>query len=80
VIGLLLALAATASTNVEAAGVVSRQEIRNGKLYDVMLAPSCKNKQPRCKPWQREWNDSIKTLPGDTVTPDGLILREVANA
>ena len=79
-ISLLLALAAASSESAGKAGVAVRQEIRNGRLYDVMLAPSCKNKQPKCKPWQREWNDAIKTLPGDTVTEDGLILREVTNA
>jgi hypothetical protein len=79
-IGMLLALAASASTVVPQPTIGSRQEIRNGKLYDVSLAPSCKSKQPKCKPWRREWNDSIKLLPTDIVTPEGLILREVIDA
>jgi hypothetical protein len=55
----------------------ARQEVRNGKTYNVLLAPSCKNKVPKCKPFQREWTDKIKLLPGDIITPEGLILREV---
>ncbi len=79
-IGALAFLAAALSVPAVPAAIISRQEIRNGKLYDVLLAPSCKSKQPTCKPWQREWNESVKMLPGDIVTPEGLILRKVVDA
>jgi hypothetical protein len=74
-----LAMALTASAAVSAAvpvAITSREEIRDGKLYTVYLAPPCKEKAPACQPWQRSWNDSIQMLPGDVVTPDGLILRK----
>ena len=75
-----IALVASAPTSAVAVSIVSRQEIRNGKLYDVSLAPSCKSKKPVCKPWQREWTEGTPMLPSDIVTPEGLILREVTNA
>ena len=78
--GLLLTLASTVSSAVPQLSTVVRQEIRNGKLYDASLVPSCKSMQPNCKPWQREWNETIKMLADDIVTPEGLILREVTDA
>jgi hypothetical protein len=80
VIGLLLPFFAAATTSATPIAIISRQEIRDGKLYNVLLAPSCKSKRPTCKPWQQEWTDSIRMLPGDVVTPDGLTLREVTHA
>ena len=71
---------AAVSTSSAPVAIVSRQEIRDGKLYNVLLAPSCKSKKPICQPWQREWTEAIKMLPGDVVTPDGLVLREVTDA
>jgi hypothetical protein len=80
VIGVILSLLAATPLSATPVAIATRQEIRNGKLYDVLLAPSCKSKKPICKPWQREWTDSIQMLPKDIVTPEGLILREVVDA
>ena len=60
--------------------IVSREEVRDGRLYDVLLAPSCEGNVPICEPWERNWTDGLRLLPGDTVTPEGLILREKPDA
>lgn len=60
--------------------IASREEVHEGKLYDVFLAPPCSNKSAICDPWERVWTDAIKTSLGEIVTPEGLILREKTNA
>jgi hypothetical protein len=60
--------------------IVSREEIHDGKLYDVFLAPPCSERRAICEPWERGWGDGIQVLPGNVVTPEGLVLREKRNA
>ncbi len=70
----------TAGTAQVSIAVISREEIRDGKTYEVSLAPPCKDKRPICKPWERAWNENLQMEVGDVVTPDGFVLREKKDA
>ena len=58
----------------------SREEIRDGKVFQVFLAPACKDQKPACEPWERAWPANWVPRPGDVITSEGFILREKKDA